>query len=748
MSDRDQNNYFFLNRMGCWPGFDRSGLELSANGTLCLLPVPHFQGTLPDEVHNAPTPDGPSGLAIDRLGNIYFSDPLNDRIWRIDNCTGNCAVVSCIGGTGANPSQFITPRGLLVPSERDVLLVADSGNHCVKVFDLRAFQLLEIWGQATAAGIPRPGSAPGQFNTPWALTCDPAGNVYVVDYGNHRVQKFNSLGDVEPSFAQNTASALKNPVDIAVSVSCGQIEVLILDRSDTAGAIYAFHADGSPVLDKQGNKLVIGGPELQYATGMAGSDSDLYVGDDTPDRRRVRAFHINRDSIEFAGEAIGYDGPAAALLLDGKGGLWVHSGATPPVRLSAHGGCRNRGVLWSTSPIQVPGRKVVWHRLQALLQPLAVNAHLDLFVYTTSQDNDGPQPALNSSNPFTDPRWRPVSFTAGTNITDLHIGGKGAKFLWIGVLFLSNGTAASPALSQLRVEFDHPTYDQYLPAIFRDRRECDEFLPRLLSLFESFNMEVEEEIAALPALFDPKASPERFLGWLAGCLGFAIDENWDERKQRKLIAEIFQLSGRRGTRAGLRESLRLLAGVNAIIEEPILHASWWALPGSAASCCDNCASHSTDSGTASGSETSILGWTTMLAPAQPQGAVVGTSCDLDQSHLITDDDLGSPLFTDVAHHFSVAVYRGQISCADVLTRIQAVLEEEAPAHTTYELCVIEPSFRVGFQSRVGIDTIVAGTTRTLSLGSGQVLGSDTVLAGTCLNRLGIETSLGLTAPLS
>jgi hypothetical protein len=138
----------------------------------------------------------------------------------------------------------------------------------------------------------------------------------------------------------------------------------------------------------------------------------------------------------------------------------------------------------------------------------------------------------------------------------------------------------------------------------------------------------------------------------------------------------------------------------------------------------------------------------MLAPAQPQGAVVGTSCDLDQSHLITNDDFGSPLFTDVAHQFTVGVYRGQIMCADVLPRIEAVLEQEKPAHTTYQLCVIEPRIRVGFQSRVGIDTVVAGTPRSLSLGSGQPLGTETVLAGEGLNRLGVETSVGRTFSLS
>jgi phage tail-like protein len=315
----------------------------------------------------------------------------------------------------------------------------------------------------------------------------------------------------------------------------------------------------------------------------------------------------------------------------------------------------------------------------------------------------------------------------------------------VGVSFFTNGLA-SPALSQLRVEFDYPTYDRYLPAIYRNDAGCTEFLRRLLSLYASFNEEIEGKIAAIPALFDPKASPTNFLAWLAGCLGLDLDNNWDEQKQRRIIAQFFALSGRRGTAAGLRESLRLFAGVDAHIDEPILHAAWWSLPSASGSCCSTCAAQA-GSGSWQSTGDSILGWTTMLAPAQPQGAVVGASADLDQSHLIADDNFGAPLFTDVAYRFTVSVYRGQIMCANSLARVQGVLDAEKPAHTLYELCIIEPRFRVGFQARVGVDTVVAGPARSLALGSHQMLAEESVLAGAPVSRLGVESRVGVNARL-
>ncbi len=126
--------------------------------------------------------------------------------------------------------------------------------------------------------------------------------------------------------------------------------------------------------------------------------------------------------------------------------------------------------------------------------------------------------------------------------------------------------------------------------------------------------------------------------------------------------------------------------------------------------------------------------------------MVGTSAVLDQSHLITIDEVGAPLFSDVAYQFSVQVYRGQVMCTDVLPRIRTLVDQEKPAHTVYQLCIVEPRMRVGYQNRVGIDTVVGGPSRSLALGSEQVLGEDTVLAGPVAARLG-QSRLGLSTRL-
>ena len=62
------------------------------------------------------------------------------------------------------------------------------------------------------------GNAPGQFKSPWGVACDPLGYVYIVDSGNHRVQKFDSSGTYLTSWGNRglTEGQLNFPSGIAV----------------------------------------------------------------------------------------------------------------------------------------------------------------------------------------------------------------------------------------------------------------------------------------------------------------------------------------------------------------------------------------------------------------------------------------------------------------------------------------------------------------------------------------------------
>jgi phage tail-like protein len=745
MNQDGKTQYMYLNRDGLWSGFECQGLCRRADGALELIPLPQLEGTVPQSIKEADAPSGPSGIAVAADGTVYFSEPRGRRIRQIAGCDGAVCPLPCLGGGTGMPGRFLTPRGLLLSKNRRALFAADSGHHRVQIFDPDTGQLLAILGQPNPGSPPAPGSGPGRLNAPWGLAGDSEDGVYVLDYGNARVQKWNAAGDLVGRFWDNVKASnlLIRPLDICAADVNGAIRVFVAEGSSLQ--IFVFDANGEPVAGPDGNPLVIGAGWLQAPLGMAASSHALYVGDNVA--RRVFQFSLG-DKPAFAGEARGYEGPVAALGLDARGNLWVHAGlADPPLQLRVDAAFATKGFIWTPQPVQTDHPKVVWQRLQAEMQPLPANTHLDFLVYTSNSTANPPKVLEGSEDPLSDPKWRQAPHGPAADLDDIYVGGEPATYLWLAAQLSGDG-GGTPVLSQVRVQFDRDSYLDYLPAIYRDETRCGDFLLRFLSLFESVYQDVEGEIRGLPVLFDAKTTPKEFLGWLAEWLGLELDESWSEVKQRQILAQIFRLYGHRGTASGLRLMLKLFAGVDAVIEEPILNAAWWALPSAPTSCCDTCA------GAAAGStadwrdtQSSILGFTTMLAPAQPQGAVVGTSAVLDQSHLTTVDEFGAPLFGDVAYQFSVQVYRGQVMCGDVLPRIRALVDEEKPAHTTYQLCIVEPRMRVGYQSRVGVDTVVGGLSRSLALGSEQVLGEDTVLAGppaTRLDqsRLGISTRLG------
>jgi hypothetical protein len=132
----------------------------------------------------------------------------------------------------------------------------------------------------------------------------------------------------------------------------------------------------------------------------------------------------------------------------------------------------------------------------------------------------------------------------------------------------------------------------------------------------------------------------------------------------------------------------------------------------------------------------------MLAPAEWQGAVAGVSATLDQSHLIPGEEIGSPLWRDFAHRFTVYLYRGASDCPGRRAEIETVIAREKPAHTLHRVCAIEPRMRVGFQAVVGFDAVVAGQSPS-RLDSGD---SNWILGGPPPGRVG-ASRVGMAARL-
>ena len=88
------------------------------------------------------------------------------------------------GSFGTGEGQFSGPHGIEVDAAGDVYVV-DTGNHRVQKFTSNGV-FLTTWGSL--------GAGHGDFNHPHGVGIGPDGNVYVAETGNNRVQKFTSDG--------------------------------------------------------------------------------------------------------------------------------------------------------------------------------------------------------------------------------------------------------------------------------------------------------------------------------------------------------------------------------------------------------------------------------------------------------------------------------------------------------------------------------------------------------------------------
>jgi streptogramin lyase len=133
--------------------------------------------------------DEPMGITADAAGNLYVADTYNHRIRKIDP-SGAVTTVAGDGTWGSadgagTAAQFNHPSGITADAAGN-LYVADTYNHRIRKIDPSGAVTTVAggtWGYAEGTGTD------ARFNLPSGITADAAGNLYVADYGNHRIRK-------------------------------------------------------------------------------------------------------------------------------------------------------------------------------------------------------------------------------------------------------------------------------------------------------------------------------------------------------------------------------------------------------------------------------------------------------------------------------------------------------------------------------------------------------------------------------
>ncbi|MFD0589164.1 S-layer homology domain-containing protein [Paenibacillus sp. GCM10027627] len=140
--------------------------------------------------------DYPRGIVIDDNGNMYIADYENDRIRKVDGATGLVSTVAGIGEPGfsgdggpATAAQLDKPEGLALDSSGN-LLIADTENDRIRVVNGETGSILTYAGSGNESysGEGIP-AIQADLNTPIGVATDSNGNVYIADNDNHRVRK-------------------------------------------------------------------------------------------------------------------------------------------------------------------------------------------------------------------------------------------------------------------------------------------------------------------------------------------------------------------------------------------------------------------------------------------------------------------------------------------------------------------------------------------------------------------------------
>lgn len=125
-------------------------------------------------------------------------------------------------------------------------------------------------------------------------------------------------------------------------------------------------------------------------------------------------------------------------------------------------------------------------------------------------------------------------------------------------IVLAGDGRASPRLHALRAYYPRFSYlDRYLPKVYGDDPESASFLDRYLANAEGIQTSIEDRVAAVQALFDPRTAPAEELEWLLGWFDFAADPTWQEDRIRLFLRHAMDFFALRGTMPGIVLALRL-----------------------------------------------------------------------------------------------------------------------------------------------------------------------------------------------
>jgi trimeric autotransporter adhesin len=142
----------------------------------------------------------PYGVAVDASGNIYISQPYNNRIRMVTKSTGVITTVAGTGKTGysgdgglATSATFNRPHGVAVDASGNIYIADEFGNY-IRMVTQSTGVIMTLAGDGNSSYSGDGGlSISASLNRPVGVALDASGNIFIADSSNNRVRMLTAI---------------------------------------------------------------------------------------------------------------------------------------------------------------------------------------------------------------------------------------------------------------------------------------------------------------------------------------------------------------------------------------------------------------------------------------------------------------------------------------------------------------------------------------------------------------------------
>lgn len=673
----------------------------------------------------------PKQLAFTSSYGLLLLDQTNALLKKFDPCQCKFVTVPCTGGVGSGVRQFNHPGAIEICG--DNLLVADTDNHRLVVYSLLGFIVRATW-QA-----PEPSQQPelSQLWQPVDIAISQDRKVLVADPANGCIHIFNFGG-----------------CWLRCISGVGAVESIAIDQDNQ---LYVVAGEGVPVAVydiNSGERLL----QLQDATDLTQIQPAFPSSNYASSTYETTASGLINLGALCAQYTVGHCEDTKPRWFSFVGPQSGQKVSEPKPSLQKY---QQQGLFYSEA-MDSRLYRCQWHRIQfKAVVPSGTRIKISTFTAESELTQKQIQ-NLSQDQWLTKQTLYPPEKNSDQALDwDCLIRSAPGRLLWLKIEFVGDGIV-SPMICDLELDFPRISLRRYLPAVFGEEANAADFTDRFLSVFDRGFRQLKTTVDTMAHLFDPLSAPAAagksdFLSWLASWIGITLDRQLPLSIRRNLVKHAGKLFHCRGTVKGLRSMLDLYLGFGNKACD------------SQASSCGPCTTKEPYQwrppqlilehyklrrwlfvGSGRLGDQARLWGKRIVNRTQLGGGQEDGNAQLGVTQLNTRQDPLRDPFHEYAHKFTVFLpgWIGRIN--HFKQSVSRLIHAEKPAHTQHNIVYVEPRFRVGIQSMIGFDSVIACypqgiTLGDMSLGKGTVLGEQENTDSTI--RIGSKSTIGSTTRL-